>query len=659
MVAAVDETHTTDLAFEIDGVTQLFHVVRLDGFEALSELFQLQVTLATQETSSTIRGVVGQEAVLTLSGGRELRKVQGIVSRFRQGASTKRHVVYHATLVPKLFPLTHRIDARIFQEKSTPEIIEAVLGEAGLASGDYRLALEQTYEPRTYCVQYRESDWAFVARLAEEEGIFFFFEDADGQTRVVFGDSTHGNPAIDGGPNVLFRPPGGGVHSVEAVTQIEHVEELHSGKVTLRDYNFEKPGLSLESTFAGSRHDALETFDYPGGFQVPAGGDRLARLRTEEREATGRTLDGETSSTRFAPGHTFTLEDHPLADLNADYLVTALQHDARQPLGAEIATTAEHGYAARFTAQPRDVPYRPRRLTAKPTIHVQTAIVVGPDGTEIHTDEHGRIKVQFHWDRRGEKNEKSSCWIRVSQPWAGAGFGGIFLPRVGQEVVVDFLDGDPDRPIVVGRVYHGTNVPPYGLPDHKTRSTLKSMSSPDGEAGNELRFEDEKDSEEVYLHAQKDLTIAVENDRKATVGNDDGLEVTGKREVTVGGTESLTVDGDTTVDLAKKYTLSVGDKLTIEVTGDAAETVEGKKTIEVQGEKLEITCGQSKVKISQSSVEIESTEVKVKGTGSTTIESDGKVEVKASGQTTVKADGSVKVEASGMVTVKGAQVKVN
>jgi type VI secretion system secreted protein VgrG len=285
--------------------------------------------------------------------------------------------------------------------------------------------------------------------------------------------------------------------------------------------------------------------------------------------------------------------------------------------------------------------------------------VVGPSGEEIYTDKHGRVKVQFHWDRLGKSDENSSTWLRVSTAWAGTGWGAIYIPRVGQEVVVDFLDGDPDRPLVVGRVYHGTNVPPYALPDNKTRSTLKSMSSPSGDAGNELRFEDKKDSEEVFLHAQKDLVVAVENDRKETIGNDDTRDITNNRTTTIGKEESLTVSGGSKWEITKDHELTVGGSIKIKADTDWEEAITGKKTIEVQGEKLEITCGPSKIKVTQSGIEIESPEIKVKGTTSATIQGEAKVDIKASGQVGVKADGMVKVEASGMVQVKGAMVQVN
>ena len=690
MAAAPDTVHTTDFAFSIEGVSQGLHVARLEGTEGISELFQFHVTLAVEDATSALRGVAGRAAKLTLTGGGHPRQIHGVVSRFRQGASGHRHAVYHATLVPKVFKLLHRQDARIFQEKSTPEIIEAVFQEAGITSDDYQLSLTGSYSPRDYCVQYRESDWAFVSRLMEEEGIFYFFETTDSGTKLVLGDASSAHGDIDAPTTVPFRAPGGGLRAVEAILRLEAVEEIHPGKVTLRDYNFEKPSLSLESQASGTTYDDLEVFEWPGGYLAPADGDRVAKLRVEERQAAVSTLDGEASCMRLAAGHRFTLDGYPIDELDGAYVLTSLFHEGSQPTMGETPGQGKHAYHVRFSAIADGVPFRPPRLTPKPTVHIQTAIVVGPDGTEIHTDEHGRVKVQFHWDRRGENNEKSSTWLRVSQAWAGAGWGAVQLPRVGQEVVVDFLDGDVDRPIVVGRVYHGTNVPPYALPGEKTKSTIKSMSSPDGEAGNELRFEDKKDSEEVFLHAQKDLKIAVENDKAQTVGNDETLDVTnnrsltvgadakldvtGNRTITVGGDESLTIEGksetavtgtlsqtvsdDATVELQKNYSLTVGQSMTIEVTQDVSESITGKKTIEVNGEKLEITCGASKVKVSQSGVEIEATEIKIKGTASAKIEAV-QIDLKSSGPLSIKADAMVKVEASGMVQVKGAMVKVN
>jgi type VI secretion system secreted protein VgrG len=681
MAAATDSVLRTHFAFEIDGAPPL-HVLRIDGAEGLSELFRFEVTLTTEEVSSSLSKIVGRTATLTMSGVGAPRVIHGIVGRFRQGASGKRYGVYHATLVPKIFPLEHRIDARIFQEMTTPEIVEAVFGEAGMAPADWRLALEQEYAPREYCVQYRESDWAFVSRLLEEEGMFYFFEAIEGATRLVIADGASVHEEIAAPSALAFRPSSGALIGDEAVVRLEAVEQMHAGKVTLRDYNFKNPGLSLEANAAAARHADLEAFDYPGGYGVPAAGERIAKIRSEEKCASGLVIEGETNCTRFAPGLAYTLQDHPFSDLNVEYVIGSQQIEGAQSFLRDELYQGPT-YAARFTALPRSLPFRAPRLTPKPTIHVQTAIVVGPEGDEIHTDEHGRVKVQFHWDRRGERNDRSSTWIRVSNAWAGTGFGAMFLPRVGHEVVVDFLDGDPDRPIVVGRVYHGTNVPPHGLPANKTKSTIKSLSSPDGEEGNELSFEDKKDEEQVYLHAKKDLVTAVENDRTQTVGNDDSLEVTanrtvtvgadesadvtGNRTATVGGDESLTVEGDATFTMNKKLTVAVTEDAEVEyaqnysltVGQDAEESVTGKKTIEVQGEKFELTCGQSKIKVSQSGVEIEALEVKVKGMTSATLEGQAQVEVKASGQVTVKGEGMVTVQASGMVQVKGAMVKVN
>jgi type VI secretion system secreted protein VgrG len=658
MTSATETAQAADFWFSIDGVDPLY-VLRLEGTEGISELFCFHLTLTTQETHATRSGVVGKPATLTLSLGGEPRKIHGIISRFRQGASSSRYVVYHATLVPKVFALEHRVDARIFQDKSTPDIVKAVLEVAGVGADDYRLALEQDYAPREYCVQYRESDWAFISRLLEEEGIFYFFEQTDAGTRLVIADGASAHDVIGAPSAIPFRPASGALHEDHAVTTLESVEQMHAGKVTLRDYNFKNPSLALESASSASRHTDLEAFDYPGGYGAPSAGDRIARIRTEEKCAAGVLIEGSTNCARFASGAVFTLENHPFSDLNADYVITRMQHEGAQSLiGATLSVTGPP-YAARFVAIPKGVSYRPPRVYPKPNIHVQTAIVVGPDGEEVHTDEHGRVKVQFHWDRLGEKNDKSSTWIRVSNAWAGGGYGAMFLPRVGHEVVVDFLDGDVDRPIIVGRVYHGTQVPPYGLPGAKTKSTLKTLSSPDGDAGNELCFEDKKGEEQVYIHAQKDLVAAVENDRKQTIGNDDALDVTGNRAVTVGGDESLTVDGDASVKRSKNYKLEVGQTYTLKVDHDVKETVGGNKTIEIQGEKFELTCGQSKVKVSQSGVEIEAMEVKVKGMTSATLEGQAQVDVKASGQVTVKGEGQVTVQASGMVQVKGAMVKVN
>jgi type VI secretion system secreted protein VgrG len=707
-------------AFEVTGLSQELRVVRFTGQEGLSELFRFDVILAAEDAAIAFDDVIGKPALLTMLGAEGDRHVHGMVARFRQGDFGKKLTTYHVTVVPKPSRLLHRHDCRIFQTLSAPDVIKSVLEGAGLASGtDFRISLQGTYVTREYCVQYRESDWAFVSRLMEEEGIFYFFEHAEDKHVLVLGDKPAAHPAITGAATIPFRAPLGAMVEGEHVSRFHYAEEMRTGKVTLRDYDFTKPSLLLESKVAGSVFADLESYDHPGDYQAPATGDALAALRLEERSALRKVGEGESACDRLSAGSHFTLGEHPRDAFNREWLITSVQHRGVDLRLGGAGPAGEITYQNRFDVIPSDVPFRPSLSTPRPTIKgVQSAIVTGPAGEEIYTDEHGRVKVHFHWDRLGKKDDKSSCWIRVSQGWAGEGWGAMFLPRINQEVLVDFLDGDPDRPIVVGRVYHGTNVPPYALPANKTRSTIKSNSTPGGGGSNELRFEDKKGSEEIYLHGQKDWTIAIENDKNQTVGHDETLSVGNDRAAEVGhdqtekigNDEAFTVGhdrvkkvgNDETEDIAhdrtiqvgndhtesiganltlsvakaktesvgedsaetvgKGRTLSVGKDYGIDVTGNMSTKVGGNESEDVElektltvGSKLTITVGDAKVTIEKNgNVTVEGAKLTVKTTGDVKVESSGKVEVKATGDVKVESSGKVEVKSSGTLDVSAS-----
>jgi type VI secretion system secreted protein VgrG len=716
----------------IDGLTQELRVVRFHGTEGMCELFEVDLTFACEDANIQPDDVLGKSALLTMLGaGGEDRHVHGIVSRFVQGDSGRKLTAYELTIVPKAWRLQLRHDVRIFQELAAPDIIKKVLEGAGLASGDdFRLTLQGTYKSREYCVQYRESDWAFVCRLMEEEGIAWHFEHSDHGHVLVLADRSSAYGSIVGNASILFRPPMGALVDEEHISKIHHVGQVRPGKVSLRDFDFVKPTLLPEGSANASGENAntdLELYDYTGIYEITADGfadgAALAKIRLEEQRADRLRCDGESSSQRLVPGFTFTLAEHTREALNRKYLVTHLEYEGHEPVMGEGGPEDLQRYSNRFVAIPDDVPFRPRRVTPKPVIHgIQTAIVVGPSGEEIYTDKYGRVKVQFHWDRLGKKDDKSSCWVRVSQVWAGDAWGAMHIPRINQEVLVDFLEGDPDRPIITGRVYHGTNVVPYGLPDNKTRSTIKSNSTPGGGGSNELRFEDKKGSEEVYLHAQKDQTIAVENDKNQTIGHDETLTVSHDRQktvdhdetvkighdygrtvdhdekitisndrtISVGGdhtetidknhsltiskTSSVAVTKDTSVSLDAKLDLAVTAKTTVDLKADLVTTVGGSASEDVKldkhvkaGSSVVIECGDSKITIDkQGNVKVEGKNLKVSIDGPAKVEaqklevsSSGDVKVTASGNVAVSSSGPMKIDASGPVKLKGAQVGIN
>jgi type VI secretion system secreted protein VgrG len=577
------------LTFKVQGLSSHTWVARFTATEGISELFAVELILTSDDRDIPFAEVVGKPALFMLETDQSApRHIHGMVSRFRRDEEGKKFSVYRAVLVPKLWRLQHRHDARIFQGKSVPEILAEVLDGGGVT--DRRVALTRSYAPREYCVQYRESDFAFVSRLMEEEGIYYFFEHSEDQHVMVLADAPSAPAPITGPDTIVYKGTLGAMAHGEAVARFSSAEEVRVGKVSLTDYNFKKPSLSLSASASASLDSDLEVYDYPGEYELPNDGTTLSKVRLEEQQARRAVAEGESGCIRMTPGYLFTLSDHPRDSENQTYLLTSVRHRGSQAQMAESEDANGTSYANEFLAIPSDVPYRPERRTPRPSIKgVQTAIVTGPGGEEVYTDEHGRVKVHFHWDRKGSKDDKSSCWIRVSQLWAGAGWGAMWIPRVGHEVVVDFIEGDPDRPLIVGRVYHGANVPPYPLPAEKTKSTIKSESSKGGGGFNELRFEDQKGSEEVYLQGEKDWNILIKHDKNQKIGHDETLavghdqtiNVDHDRRKSVGHDQSETVGGNKSIDVKGNHTESIHQNETITVDANADLTVSGSRNTTV------------------------------------------------------------------------------
>ena len=545
--------------FEVSGCTAALRVVRFSGHESLSNLYEFQLELACDDSAIGFSDVVGQQALLTLEGEQAPRHVHGIVSRFEHKGSLPRYTLYQATLVPLVWRLQHRRDNRIFQELATPDILKEVLQKAGVSSEHFDLRLSSAYEPRNYCVQYRESDWDFLCRLMEEDGIFHFFEHHADKHVLVMGDDSSGCKPIAGNEMLVFRHERGLVTEVDQVLGFRFAEEIQSGLVSLRDFNFKKPALPMDAEHEADQDTDLEVYDYPGEYQEPAPGSSakgggIAKLRLEEMQARRKLGQGESDCERLTPGAFFTLAEHSRGDFNIRYLLTRVEHRGDQPqVLDEEASPGAFSYANSFVCLSEKVPFRPPRRTPRPVVRgVQTAFVVGPSGEEIHTDEHGRVKVQFHWDRKGRRDDKSSCWVRVSQPWGGESWGGMFIPRIGQEVVVDFIEGDPDRPLITGRVYNATSPPPYTLPDEKTKSSLRTSTSPGGAGFNELRFEDKQGAEQVFMHSQRNMDVHVKNDsmenilqdRHQSIGRDQNEKVSRDKSLKVNRHSQEHIGGD-------------------------------------------------------------------------------------------------------------------
>ncbi len=583
-----NESHFT---FKVEGTEML--VSAFEAREQISRPFIVDLDLAA-EIELAFDDVVGKSALLTIESQDGDRFFNGIVNDFSQAGIDGRFFLYRARIVPVIALLAFEQDCRIFQKKKVDAIVRQVLEDAGIAGDLFDFRLQGSYVQRDYCVQYRESDLDFISRLLECEGIFYFFEHTEDRHVAVFGDGTVNYQPISEKAQILYNPGGSMVAEEEAISVFERTRRLHTGKYSMRDYLFKKPDLNLSTDATGSRYDKFEAYDYPGGYTTKKDGSDLAKVRLQEEILDGDTAMGQSDVARLLPGFTFKLSGHEIGSFNQEYFITEIVHKGKQPqvLGEKSKFDEASSYGNSFSAIPSYVTMRPQRITPRPFVYgVHTAIVTGPKGEEVYPDEHGRVKVQFHWDRLGKKDERSSCWIRVSQLWAGAGWGAMFIPRIGQEVIVDFLEGDPDQPIITGRVYHGTNRTPYLLPEEKTKSTIKSDSSKGGGGSNELRFEDKKGSEEVLLHGQKDWTIAVENDKNQTIGHDETMQVVNNRTKSVGVNQSESIGNNKNIKVGANHIETIGQNYNLTVAANKSETV-GTASTETVGVAKSLTIGE-------------------------------------------------------------------
>ncbi len=537
------------------------------GTESMSRLFHFDLDLLSKNDAISMRDMVGKKADIRLfdKEGNE-RYWNGYISRFSQGAQDKRFTYYHAEVVPWLWFLTRTADCRIFQNQTVPKIIETIFKDLHFMDFEFRLYGE--FAPRDYCVQYRETDFNFVSRLMEEEGIGYYFTQSKGKHTLVLANDPASHDPCPGQKTAQYDFRGGNSPFDDVITEWRYEEEFRPGGWTHTDYNFLTPSTNLAVSVKGA--NAYEIYDYPGEYSGRSDGDRLARIRLQEQGARGAVHQGVGGCRWFSAGSQFALEDHYRADLNQTYLLLSVRHSATQgsdyEAGGSSASDEEFTYRNTFECMPFAVPYRPERITARPVVHgCQTAVVVGKSGEEIYTDEHGQVKVQFHWDREGKKNENSSCWVRVSHPWAGQGWGALAIPRIGQEVVVDFLEGDPDQPIIIGRVYNAEQTPPFGLPGGAMISGYKSNSTKGGGGYNEISLNDTKGTELINVHAQYDQQKKVEHDERVDVGND--------RTEHVGHDETIVVDHDRTEEVKHDETIVIGDDKTELVKRDRKLTV--------------------------------------------------------------------------------------
>jgi type VI secretion system secreted protein VgrG len=518
-----------------------------------------------------LKTLLGTSLTLELQDEGASRFLNGTVVRFElvgRANETGRHYIYRALVQPWLWYLTRTTDCRIFQNKSVPDVLDEVLGKYGF---EYEKRLSGSYRPLDYCEQYQESDFAYFSSLMEHEGIAYHFEHRNGSHLLVLADDVGGYSTLPGHATIAYRPRDRVVNAMEpCIDQWRISEQITSGRVMLDDFDFRKSRASLQSVQQdpkGHDHSGYEVYEWLGGYSENDQGDSYAKIRLQELQCAHELATGHTNVAGMAPGYLFQMTHCPREADNREYLVTQTRYDLQEP---EYATggTAESVCEFDFTVLPSSVPYRPARKTPKPrTNGPQTATVVGPE--EIWTDRFGRVKLQFRWDRYGQSDENSSCWVRVSSNWAGANYGTMHMPRVGQEVIVDFIGGEPDRPIITGRVYNNDQMPPWELPANATASGILTRSSSGGAANqaNMLRFEDRTGAEQILLHAERNLDVEVEANETHTTD--------GTRTTLIKGHESATYQSGETRDITAgaKETNTGGE--TPDVTGGFSETVSG------------------------------------------------------------------------------------
>jgi type VI secretion system secreted protein VgrG len=566
--------------------------------EEMSRLFEYRLDLLSARDDISVDDILGKNVTIKLQLPDDTtRFFNGYVTRFAQGGMYGRYNRYVATVRPWLWFLTRTADCRIFQDMKVPDIIKAVFADH--PSADFKLELTGTYRKWTYCVQYRETDFNFVSRLMEQEGIGYYFRHTDGHDTLVLTDSTSKHTPVSNYDAIKYVAPNEQIKPyLEHISQWDFVREIEPGVYVHDDYDFERPSVELKTNKTLSRGytpSDYEVYDYPGLYLQRPDGEQYASVRINELGTQYETVHGSTNARGLTVGALFNLEDYPRDDQNHEYLVTGATYDLAFGDYEALPESAGTSYHCSFFAIPSTQQFRPKRVTPKPFVQgPQTAVVVGPAGEEIYTDKYGRVKVQFHWDRRGKKDENSSCWMRVSYPWAGKNWGAVAIPRITQEVIVSFLEGDPDQPIITGRVYNAEQMPPYDLPANKTQSGVKSRSSKSGTAANfnEIRFEDLKGSELLTIHAEKDQSISVEHDESHTVGHDRSKDIAHDETTHVGHNRTETVDNNETITIGVDRTEKVGSNESITIGVNRTENVGANESVTV-GANRTMTVGSS------------------------------------------------------------------
>jgi type VI secretion system secreted protein VgrG len=690
----------------------LFHAMH--AREELSRVGEIKLDLLSLKNDIKMDDILGKNVTIqVMLQDDSPRFFNGYVTRFSQGGTYGKYRRYYATVNTWAWFLSRTADCRIFQEMTVPDIIKKVFADHPTAM--VKDELTGSYPTWNYCVQYRETDLNFVCRLMEEEGIYFFFTHDDGKHSLVLADSYSAHAACQADPIPFIAPEDLARPDIEHIGAWSLTREIQPGVYVQDDYDFERPSVELRTQKAVTRQYSpsnYEVYDYPGGYLQKPDGEATAAVRIDEYAAQFETAEASTNAKSVGVGTLFTLDRHGRDDQNREHLVVAATYDLEYSDYEAMPDRGGAEYRCNFVAMSSKQQFRPARLTPKPFVQgPQTGVVVGPGGDEIYTDKYGRVKVLFHWDRVGEanKDENSSCWVRVSQPWAGKAWGGIAIPRIGQEVIIDFLEGDPDQPIITGRVYNAEQMPPYTLPANMTQTGIKTRSTKGGgpDNFNEIRFEDLKGSEQLFIHAEKNQDIEVENDethwvghdraktidhdeithvkhdRTETVDNNETITISGNRtesvakdetitisknrSETVSENESISIGKDRTVAVGKNQTLtiakvestSVGDNRSLDVAKDETINIGKNQSLSIADNRTTSVGKDDTITIGKKLTIDVGDQITIQtGSASILMKKDGTITIKGK-DITLQGSGKINVKASGDVIVKGSKVAQN
>ncbi|WP_440886518.1 type VI secretion system tip protein TssI/VgrG [Vibrio campbellii] len=672
-----------DFTFDVSGFSGAFKVESFRIMETVSSPFEINLTVLSDDDAITFEALSRKMGVLSLfgQGVGTARQFNGSISELRYLGSGRRFSRYHITLAPHLWFLTQRQDCRIFQMQAAPDIIRQVFDDAGMS--DYRFELSAQYEAKEYVLQYRENDQHFVQRLMAEHGLWYYFEHNEAGHTMVIVDSNDAIPELISSPTnasylgpVIYHAQGGGTPDREHIFDLEQAHRTRTGIVSYGDYNYLTPKIPQgKSADEGPNFD-LQRYDYLGRYTSPDLGQQRVTEWMSEYTVDSHQIEAASDIMRLTAGYSFVISQHPRSGINRDYLMLTVMHTGFNPRVHEEESSDEPTtYHNQFVCLPRDVIFRAPKMASPVVDGPQTAVVVGPAGEEIYTDEYGRIKVQFHWDRYAQSDEHSSCWLRVSQSMAAPNWGAVYLPRIGHEVIVTFLEGDPDRPLVTGAVYNGLHTPPYPLPENKTRTVFRTQSHK-AEGYNEMYFEDESDQEEVHFRAQKDMKTKVLNNRYRDIGNDEELKVGKNQENNILGDRKEVIDGHKTSITKQTFMEQVEEDVHVTYNANEKKQIANNQTLSIDENRqtmigkstsLDIEGNATLAILDSRSVDVGSDDLQSIG-ANLTVDVQGNTSIRSDGETTYISGEEIKVQvgyaglilkSSGKIQLYGSSITID